>query len=230
MKTSAVIKPSTFNFLKNLAKHNNREWFNANKQEYVLAKENAELFVDALIQKMNVHDQIETPTGRKSLYRIYNDVRFSEDKTPYNPRFAGYMRRVKPMNRGGYYFWIKPGGTRIGCGFGHPNSEDLLRIRKDIDYNHADWFKLIRSKPIQHTFGAMKGEQVKTAPRGFPKDHEAIELLRYKQYWFECAFTDKEVLAPDFLNKMDKTYKVIRPFFDYMSEVLTTDTNGELII
>lgn len=71
---------------------------------------------------------------------------------------------------------------------------------------------------------------MKTAPRGFPKDHEAIELLRYKQYWFERGFTDKEVLASDFATQMNKAYKAIRPFFDYTSMVLTTDLNGESII
>ena len=73
----------------------------------------------------------------------------------------------------------------------------------------------------------MKGEQLKTVPRGFPKDHPALELLRYKQYWFEHAFTDKEILASDFINNVNNAFKSIRPFFDYMSEVLTTDSNGE---
>ncbi|MEZ4945468.1 MAG: DUF2461 domain-containing protein [Cyclobacteriaceae bacterium] len=227
---STTIDKSTFDFLKQLARNNNREWFNAHKDKYLAAKENIEVFVEGLMAKMSAHDHIETRTGKRSIYRIYNDVRFSNDKTPYNPRFAGYIRRVKPMNRGGYYFWIKPGGSRLACGYGHPNAEDLLRLRQDIDYNHEDWKKIINAKGIKNTFGAMRGEQVKTAPRGFPKDHDAIELLRYKQYWFECDFTDKEVMAPDFANKMNKTYKAIRPFFDYTSMVLTTDLNGELII
>ncbi|GAB1446635.1 DUF2461 domain-containing protein [Flammeovirgaceae bacterium] len=224
-----TIHKSTFDFLKQLSKNNNREWFNANKDKYLTAKENVEMFVEGLLAKMIAHDPIETPTGQKSIYRIYNDVRFSSDKTPYNPRFAGYIRRVKPMNRGGYYFWIKPGGTRLACGFIHPNSEDLLRLRQDIDINFGDWNRIINSKSIKNTFGKMTGDQVKTAPRGFPKDHDAIELLRYKQYWFECSFTDQEALAADFLNKMNQTYKVIRPFFDYTSRVLTTDFNGESI-
>ncbi|MFZ1808705.1 MAG: DUF2461 domain-containing protein [Cyclobacteriaceae bacterium] len=225
-----TIHKSTFDFLKHLAKNNNREWFNTNKHQYLAAKENVELFVEGLQAKMLAHDPIEIRTGKRSIYRIYNDVRFSSDKTPYNPRFAGYIRRVKPMNRGGYYFWIKPGGSRLACGFGHPNAEDLLRLRQDIDYNHEDWEKIIKSKAIKNTFGEMRGEQVKTAPRGFPKEHEAIGLLRYKQYWFECAFTNEEVLANDFVNQVDKKYKAIRPFFDYTSMVLTTDLNGESIV
>jgi uncharacterized protein (TIGR02453 family) len=227
---SAVIQPSTLSFLKKLSKNNNRDWFNTHKDEYLKAQENMLQFVDALIVKMNMHDQLETPSGKKSLYRIYNDVRFSEDKTPYNPRFAGSLRRVKPMLRGGYYYWIKPGGSRIGCGFTYPNPEDLKRVREDIQYNYKDWNKLLRSKSIVGNFGKMLGEQVKTAPKGFSKEHPAIDLLRYKQYWFEHDFTDQEVLAPDFINQANRMFKSIRPFFDYMSEVLTTDLNGESIV
>ncbi len=117
----------------------------------------------------------------------------------------------------------------MGCGFGHPNSEDLLRIRKDIEYNYEEWDKMLKRKVLKSTFGAMQGDTVKTAPRGFAKYHPAIELLRYKQYWFERSFSDKEVLSADFLNKVNKTFKAIRPFFDYTSYVLTTDMNGEPI-
>lgn len=225
--STATIHPATLRFLRQLSANNNREWFGAHKAQYEDAKTNAEEFVDALIAKMNVHDQLETPSGKKSLYRIYNDVRFSKDKTPYNPRFAGYLRRVKPFLRGGYYFWIRPGGSRIGCGFVYPNSNDLKRIREDIDLNHEDWYKLLRSKGLRASFGEMQGEQVRTVPRGFNADHPAIDLLRYKQFWFERSFTDREVVAKDFLANVNKTYKSIRPFFDYMSDVLTTDGNGE---
>lgn len=222
-----IIGKSTLDFLKTLSRNNNREWFQKNKNRYTDAHANVAAWLDGLIAEMNKHDRIQTKSGKEGLYRIYNDVRFSADKTPYNPRFAGHVKRVKPTLRGGYYFWIKPGASRVGCGFTYPNSEDLLRIRQDIDVNYADWQKLLRSKKIQTVFGDMRGDQVKTAPKGFPKDHPAIELLRYKQYWFEHAFTDQEVLANDFINKVNDTFKTIRPFFDYMTEVLTTDLNGE---
>jgi uncharacterized protein (TIGR02453 family) len=224
---NVIINRSTFDFLKKLAGNNNRDWFAANKVHYEKAKGNAEEFVDSLIEKMNVHDQLETPSGKKSLYRIYNDVRFSNDKTPYNPRFAGYLRRMKPTLRGGYYFWIRPGASRIGCGFTWPHAEDLKRIREDIDVNYEDWYKLLKTKSIAMHFGSMRGESVKTAPRGFQTDHPAIDLLRFKQFWFEKKFTDKEVLAPDFLLNMNKSFKAIRPFFDYMTDVLGTNANGE---
>jgi uncharacterized protein (TIGR02453 family) len=224
---SSVIQKSTFQFLKALSQNNNRDWFNAHKQQYLVALNDVETFVDNLITRMNTHDQIETISGKKSLYRIYNDVRFAKDKSPYNPRFAGYLKRTKPMLRGGYYFWIKPGGTRVASGFAYPNADDLKRIRLDIVRNDDDWRKILNSKSIRSTFGEMIGGQVKTAPKGFPKDHPAIDLLRYKQYWFEHSFTDHEVLAADFLSSVNKTFKSIRPFFDYMSDVLSTNLDGE---
>jgi uncharacterized protein (TIGR02453 family) len=221
-----IVQKSTFDFLKALARNNNREWFQKNKEWYLVSQANMTQWVDMLIEKVNAHDQLQTKIGKEALYRIYNDVRFTADKTPYNPRFAGSLKRIKPFLRGGYYFWIKPGASRVGCGFTYPNPEDLLRIRQDIDMNYSEWRKLLKSKVFQNTFGDMEGEQVKTAPRGFDKDHPAIDLLRYKQFWFEKAFTDKDVLSPDFIKQVNQTYKAVRPFFDYMTEVLTTDLNG----
>ncbi len=229
MKNS-IIQKETFRFLKQLALNNNRDWFNVHKDQYLKAQKNAEDFMDALIFKMNAHDQLETPSGKKSLYRIYNDVRFSKDKAPYNPRFAGYLKRTKPQLRGGYYIWLKPGNSRIACGFSYPNAEDLKRIRLDIAANYEQWGRLLHSKSVLSNFGSMKGDKLKTVPRGFSNDHPALDLLRFKQFWFEHSFTDSEVLSPDFMHKVNKTYKGIRPLFDYMSDVLTTDLNGESLI
>jgi uncharacterized protein (TIGR02453 family) len=226
----SVIQSSTLDYLKRLSKNNNRDWFNLHKNQYLTAQENMIEFVDSLLSQMNKHDQIETESGKRSLYRIYNDVRFSNDKSPYNPRFAGYLKRSKPLLRGGYYFWIKPGASKIACGFGFPNAEDLKRVRIDIIHNYKDWNILLNKKSLLTTFGKMQGEKVKTTPKGFEKGHPAIDLLRYKQYWFECNFTDKEVLAKDFVTNVNKKFKSIRPFFDYMSEILTTDVNGEAIV
>lgn len=227
---NSIIQKETFRFLKQLAQHNNRDWFNVHKEQYLKAQKNAEDFMDALIARMNAHDQLETPSGKKSLYRIYNDVRFSKDKAPYNPRFAGYLKRTKPQLRGGYYIWLKPGNSRIACGFSYPNAEDLKRIRLDIAANYEQWNRLLHSKSILSNFGSMKGDKVKTVPRGFSNDHPALDLLRFKQFWFERSFTDRDVLSPDFVNQVNKTFKGIRPLFDYMSEVLTTDLNGESLI
>ena len=129
------------------------------------------------------------------------------------------------MLRGGYYLWIKPGESRLGCGFAYPNALDLKTARLDIIKNHIAWSRLLRSKGIKASFGQMQGDQVPTAPRGFPKDHPASDLLRHKQFWFERSFTDREVLAPGFIDEVNRTFKSIRPFFDYMSALLSPQTD-----
>jgi uncharacterized protein (TIGR02453 family) len=224
------IQKSTLKFLKDLSLHNDRDWFNDNKERYLDAYQNMISFADGLILEMNKHDEIEETSGKKAMYRIYNDVRFSKDKSPYNPRFAFGLQRATKFKRGGYYVNIKPGNCFMACGFFMPNPDDLKRIRQDIDLNADKWKKLLKSKGIKDNFGEMKGEAVGTAPRGFAKDHPAIELLRYKQFLFRHDFTDKEVSSETFLKDVNRILKGIRPYFDYMSEVLTTDLNGEVIV
>lgn len=226
----ATIKPATLNFLKTLSRNNNREWFAKHKEQYLEVRADMEQFADALLLEMNTHDVIETPSGKKALFRIYKDVRFSKDKTPYNTHWSGAFRRAEKSRRGGYYFHLKPGDCFLAAGFWGPNPEDLQRIRQDIDLNFADWKKVLKNKGIVNTFGKMQGETVKSAPRGYSKDHPAIELLRHKQFYFKHSFSDKEVLSTGFAKKMSETYKKIRPFFDHMSEVLTTDANGISIL
>ena len=224
------IQPSTLKFLKDLAKHNDREWFAAHKQQYLDAQQNMTEFVDSLIAMMNKHDQLDLVPGKKSLYRIYNDVRFSKDKSPYNARFAFGLQRATKLKRGGYYFHLKPGNCFLACGFFGPNPADLNRIRTDISLNYTDWNKLLKSKGIASNFGTLTGGKVATAPRGFDINHPGIALLRHKQFILRHDFTDAEVIAPGFLKEVNSIFKSVRPFFDYMSDVLTTDLNGEVVV
>jgi uncharacterized protein (TIGR02453 family) len=217
-------------FLKHLEKNNNREWFAENKDTYILAQNNIIAFADQLIQLMSNHDALENVSGKKSLYRIYKDVRFSKDKSPYKPRFAVGLQRATALKRGGYYLHIQPGNNFIACGFFSPNSDDLKRIRKDIQLNHLEWHKILNSKSIRDSFVALSGTQVPTFPRGFAKDHEAIDLIRHKQFILRHNFTDKEVIDSQFVYKVNEIFKTVRPFFDYMSFVLTTDLNGETTV
>ena len=115
-------------------------------------------------------------------------------------------------------------------GFFSPDTKDLLRIRKDIDMNFKDWKKMLADKKIASSFGELKGEMVATSPKGFSRDNPAIELLKHKQFYFSRSFTDKEALRNDFMKEMNQTFRNLRPYFDYMSEVLTTDANGVSLI
>lgn len=213
-------------FLSKLSKNNNREWFNENKPVYQEAHRHLVLFADELLTKMNLHDSIETPNGKKSLFRIYRDVRFSKDKTPYQTHFSGGFRRATSHFRGGYYFRIQPGNSLIAGGFWAPNSEDLKHIRAQIAQDDEPLRDILNHKTLTSYFGGLQGEQVKTAPKGFSKDHPSIDLLRYKQLTLSHTFSDEEVIETDFAKKADEGFQKLRPFFDYMSEILTTDLNG----
>ena len=226
----ATITKNNFNFLSQLKKNNNRDWFNSHKDEYLNQHKDMIAFADAVLNEMNKHDNIETVSGKKSLFRIYRDVRFSKDKSPYKTHWAGGFKRATKQLRGGYYFHIEKGNTMVGGGFWAPNKDDLLRFREDIAFDAKPLRKIITSKVFKDTFGTLDGEQLKTAPKGFDKEHPDVDLLRYKQYVISKKFTDKEVMSADFYKTVSDTFKKMRPFFDYMSESVTTDANGESII
>jgi len=227
----SLITPSNLQFLKKLEQNNNRDWFTENKKRY--QSEHAEIvaFADALLVKLNEHDMIETVSGKKSLFRIYRDVRFSKDKSPYKTHWAGGYTRATAARRGGYYFHLKPGDQSfIAGGFWAPNKDDLQRIREEIATDSSELREILADPTFVSTFGELQGEQLKTAPKGFDKEHPNIDLLRYKQFIFSKNFTDKEVLDKGFLDAANDTFKAMRPFFDFMSEVLTTNSNGESIL
>lgn len=226
MPVAALIQPSNFTFLQKLKRNNNREWFNRHKDEYQQELLHVEAFAGALLDLLNSHDQIETPSGKKSLYRIYRDTRFSADKTPYKTRWAGHFTRATKYRRGGYHFNIQPGNSYISGGFWGPETEDLKRIREEIAFDPAPLQKILKNRSFTTLFGSLQGEQLKTAPKGFDNAHEAIDLLRHKQFLLIRRFEDEEVLGPGFLKEANRTYKGMRTFFDYMSDVLTTDSNG----
>lgn len=213
-----------FKFLKKLEKNNNREWFTDHKDEFEIAKKEANTIFEAVYQELSATDEVE----QLKIYRIYRDVRFSLDKTPYKNHFSAQTGRKKPYKRGGFYVHFEPKNCFIAAGFWGPERDDLLRIRKDIDVSD-ELVKILELKDLKKEFGELVGDEVKTAPKGFNKEHERINLLRKKQYIFVKNFTEEEVLAKDFPHKVVKAFSSLKPFFDYMSEVLTTDENGEPI-
>ncbi len=220
------INKETFGFLKKLEKNNNREWFTTNKEEFKAHEVEIKSFYTSVMENLNKHDQIE----KMKVFRIYRDVRFSKDKTPYKAHFAGSFSRAGAERRGGYYLRIKPGETFVATGFWDPNKEDLLRIRKELELDASEFYDVTEQASFKNIWGALEGDAVKTAPKGFDKEHPNIELIRHKQFIFTRKFTDKEVLSQDFLKEVNASFKAIRPYFDLMSSILTTNLNGESLI
>jgi len=208
--------------LKKLNKNNNRDWFNGHKTEFIAEQDKIKVFYAALKEELNTHDEIE----KLKLFRIYRDVRFSKDKTPYKTHFGGHFVRATKRNRGGYYLQISPGESFLAGGFWAPNKEDLLRIRKEFEMDASEIKEIIKDKVFVRYFGKLQGDALKTAPRGFDKTHADLDLIKMKQFIVTRSFTDDEVLSTNFLDEVDKTFKAMRPYLDYMSEILTTDLNG----
>lgn len=225
-KLSPHIPAASLHWLKTLKENNNREWFNAHKEEYLVHQQTIEDFAEGLLTALNSHDVIETPTGKKSLHRIYRDTRFSKDKIPYKNHWGGSFTRSGKHRRGGYYYHLESGNSFIAGGFQQPNANDLRRIREEISIDPQSLQHILTSKAFKENFESLKGAQLKTTPKGFDPHDEAIALLRYKQFLLIKRFSDAEVLAVSFLQNADHTFRSMRTFFDYMSDVLTTDGNG----
>ena len=221
-----VINKEAFAFIKALAANNNRDWFNDHKDQYKLLETEVKGFYQQLMEQMRLHDDIE----RLKMFRIYRDVRFSKDKTPFKTHFAGSFSRTGNRLRGGYYLRLKPGETFIAAGFWEPNKEDLFRIRKELEMDAAVFRKVIGAPAFRKTWGSIAGEELKTAPKGFEKDHPDIDLIRKKQFIFVRNFSDAEVFSPNFHNEVNDSFKRIRPYFDLMSDILTTNLNGESLL
>jgi uncharacterized protein (TIGR02453 family) len=223
---NSVITKETFLFLKELEKNNNREWFADNKPKFKAIEADVKAFYAAAMDNLKLHDEIE----KMKIFRIYRDVRFSKDKRPYKSHFGGSFARTGTKLRGGYYIHLKPGDSFIATGFWEPNKEDLLRIRKELELDADEFRKVVGNKKLKNLWGDIVGDEVKTAPKGFDKEHVNIDLIKKKQYIFVRKFSDKEVLSKDFAKQVNDSFKAIRPYFDLMSDILTTNLNGESLL
>ncbi|MBC6995595.1 DUF2461 domain-containing protein [Neolewinella lacunae] len=226
----AQIKPATLTFLRELAANNNREWFQDHKKAYDAARANVAEFAQALLDRLAQSDVLETADGKKSMFRIYRDVRFSKNKDPYKTTLSGYFVRDGKLRRGGYYYQFSPAESIVGGGFYDMESHDLKRVREELAVDGGPLRAIMANKDFVRIFGEMRGEKLKTAPQGYDKAHPNIDLLRFKQFYAMREFTEKEVLSAGLLDLSHEALLALRPFFDYFTEVLTTDANGELIV
>ena len=221
-----LITKEVLNFLTELEKNNNREWFEGHKKAFKKLEKQVKGFYVEVQALLGRHDEIE----RLKMFRIYRDIRFSNDKTPYKTHFAGSFSRAGAERRGGYYLQIKPGGSFIAAGFWEPNAQDLFRIRKELEMDASRFREVVNNKSFKNTWGELIGEEVKTAPKGFSREDPNIDLIRKKRFIFVKTFTDQEVLSDDFAQAVNNAFKAIRPYFDLMSEILTTNLNGESVL
>ena len=224
---SSKFSNSILEFFKKLEKNNNRDWFNDHKKEFKSIETEVKKCYSELFNMLKIHDDVD----QFKMFRIYRDVRFSKNKLPYKTHFGGTFHRKKPELRGGYYLHIAPNNESfIAGGFWEPNTSDLLRMRKEFEMDDTEMRRIINDKSFKSVWGELVGDELKTAPRDFEKDHPSIDLIKKKQYIFVNKYSDTEVLSNHFLEEVNNAFKAVRPYFNYMSDVLTTNLNGESII
>lgn len=218
MDFNTVIK-----FLKSIAKNNNREWFEKNKSKYLEAKLTFEDFLEALHKELVLFDEsLAALNPRKQGFRIYRDVRFSKDKRPYKVNMgAGFSEHGKMDQEPGYYIHIEPGKSFIAGGLYMPDAENLSKIRQEIDYNTETFLKILNDKKFKKLFPSLDDfDSLKTAPKGYPKDHPHINLLKHKSFIVSYYFNDKEVLDKKFARKAAEVAKVLKPLNGFLKAAM----------
>jgi uncharacterized protein (TIGR02453 family) len=216
------ISKSTFSFLKDLKSDNDREWFNAHKDSYQQAKEEFEQFIDALIMRIAQFDySVSHFTARDCVFRIYRDVRFSKDKSPYKTNFGAHItgapKKSEIHTRAGYYIHLEPGASFLAGGAYVPESKWLRAIREKIFSETSDFKKILNQKSFKEYFGQVEGDKLVKAPKDFPADHPDIELLKHKSFLATHKLKDKDVLADDFLDHSANVFKALYPFDTFLN-------------
>ena len=215
---------TTLDFLKKLKNNNNREWFDSNKTEYLASKEIFEEFVSELIKGINKFDKkVSLDLKPKDCtFRIYKDVRFSKDKTPYkNNMSASINPGGKKSNIPGYYFHLEPDACFLAGGVYMPMPDVLKAIRQEIDYNPLPLINVLKSASFKKEFNGLDEEdKLKNPPKGFNKDHAHSEILKNRHFIVSQKFENKVILKKEGLSKTLNSFKAMYPFLDYLRKAI----------
>lgn len=215
-KTDLDLRP-VLSFSRALEKNNNREWFQKHRPDYDAARAIFEDYIAAVINELSGTMPLADITPKDCIFRIYRDVRFSKDKSPYKPLMSAFVapggRKARRM---GLYIHIEPKESMLAGGLYQPEPRQLAAWRASIDRDPEPFKKITRHQTFREYFGRIEGDRLKTAPRGYPKDHPELELLRLKNITVARKISDKEVSSSDFLNETLVTYRAMKPFLDYL--------------
>lgn len=218
-----TISPDTFQFLAELKANNNREWFQDHKPRYESAKDEFIGFVDHLIERITEFDpSVGHHSAKGCVFRIYRDVRFSKDKSPYKTHFGAHItsaiKRSDIHSRAGYYLHLSPGDSMLAGGAYVPKGAWLKNIRQSIDLNGDELRAILAEKDFIKYFGELEGERLKRAPKGYEVDHPEIELLRYKSFLATHRMDDTQVLHTDFLDHAADVYQALFPLDSFLNK------------
>jgi uncharacterized protein (TIGR02453 family) len=207
-------------FVRALKRNNNRDWFQAHRDDYEVARAHFEEFVAALLHELSRTEPLADVSPRDCIFRLNRDLRFSKDKTPYKPYMSAYIAPGgRKSRRMGYYVHIEPGNTLLAGGLHEPDPRQLASWRAAIDRDPRPFKRVVAAAAFRRTFGEVRGERLKTVPRGYPRDHPEADLLRLKSITVIRQVPDAQVIAPTFLHEALKTFKAMKPFLQYLQSL-----------
>ncbi len=209
-------------FLSGLKNNNNKPWFEAHRSEYEQARAEFETFVDQVIRGVGAFEDMKGVSARDCVMRIYRDLRFSKDKSPYKIAMSA---SVGPGGRKAYrfqyYLHLEPHDhSMVAGGLHEPESAQINAFRSAIARDASKFKRVVGAKAFKEYFGDVGGEKLKTAPQGYDRDHPEIELLRLKEVVAVHTFADRAVASPDFVAQVVQGCKTMKPFLDYLSSVM----------
>ncbi|HPR31241.1 MAG TPA: DUF2461 domain-containing protein [Prolixibacteraceae bacterium] len=209
-------------FLKDLEANNNKEWFAQNKDRYQKTKEQFLHFTEILIHEIRSFDpQIPYMKPNECMFRIFRDVRFSNDKRPYKTNYGSYIARGgRKGGHPGYYFHIEPGACFLSGGIYMPQPETLKSIRNYIFRNSSDLLEIMEDASFRGKFELYSDDKLKTAPKGFPKDFVHIDLLRYRSLAPMMRFDESRLLQSDILDFAVDQYRILAPFNQFLYDAI----------
>lgn len=221
-----MLQTSTLQFLKQLKKNNNKEWFDANRKNYEAARNDFASFVQSVIEKLCKTDTtLASLTAKDCLFRINRDIRFSKNKSPYKTNMGAYFNAAgKNSMTAGYYLHISPSESFVGGGMYHPDAAALKKIRQEIDYNFNEFSSIINNKKFKavYTKSLNNDDEVKLSrpPKGYEENNKAIEFLKLKSIVATTPLTDAEITNTKFVSTVVKAFEALHPLIIFLNKAV----------
>lgn len=223
-----MYSPATLDFIRDLKNNNNKDWFDAHRKQYEAAKKDHLAVTDTLLRRIEEFEPaMQGLQAKDCVFRIFRDVRFAKDKSPYKDHFGAAMApggRKSP--RGVYYLHVQPGSSFIAGGVYMPEAAHLKAIRQEIDYNLKEFEKLLDAPAFTKAYpgGLEAGEHMLSRPpKDYAKDNPAIEYLKRKSFIVSAPLTDKELTSPDMADRLMELCRALHPLNSFLDRALEVE-------
>lgn len=217
-----------FLFLQELAEHNNKDWMDANRNQFLEVRSEFLEDVGFILDQLTEWEPEMIPLQPKDcVFRQNRDIRFSPNKSPYKTNLAAYFSvGGKKSNGPGYYLHLQPGGSFVAGGIWMPTGEILKLIRKEIDYSGGELENILLDPVFKDKFPALGGEKLKTSPRDYDADHPYIDFLKHKSFIVTAPIPDQLVESGNYTSMVVDLFRLMKPFHDFLLRAMDNSGNG----